>query len=152
MKKKANMKTLMLTALSVLALAGTAVAGPMESANYKIPASVVASGGGSSASAAYQMVATIGEPAIGPSESTSHDLYAGFMPALLAVLPIPGDVTGDGAVDTSDVLMLLRIAGGLTNATDGRPDNGDVTGNGAISLEDAAKVLRYLNGLQPSLP
>lgn len=143
-------RTLLL--ISVVMLASQAFAGPMESANYKMPASVIGSGGGSASSANYQLEATIGEPAIGPADSTNYDLYAGFLAALMAILPRAGDVNADGVVDTADVVLLLQITGGLKNATDGQPANGDVTGNGRIDLDDAAKVLRYLNGLQPTLP
>lgn len=146
------MKTRILILIAAVMLTGHALAGPMESANYKMPASVVASGGGAASSANYQLEATIGEPAIGPTDSSNYDLYAGFLAALMAILPRAGDMNADGVVDTADVLLLLQITGGLKNAADGQPANGDVTGNGRIDLDDAAKVLRYLNGLQPTLP
>ncbi|HEY3268305.1 MAG TPA: hypothetical protein VGM37_15405 [Armatimonadota bacterium] len=142
-------------------LAGAAChAQGMSSANYKIPTYVINSGGGVASSANYQLVASIGEPIIGPIGTTPPDNYkvdAGFLATLVQVIGMPGDVNADGVVDVEDVKMLLKVSGGLTDSSAASVSfsNGNVnptTPDCCIHLDDAVKVLRYLRGLQPTLP
>jgi hypothetical protein len=50
----------------------------MSSANYAIDWDVMGGGGGSISSTSYAMNSTIGQTAIGPADSTNHDLGAGY--------------------------------------------------------------------------
>ena len=72
-----TVKSILLLAF-VFTFALTATA-DMQSTNYRIPASVLSSGGTTTGSASYQMTATIGQSsAIGQSSSSSYITYAGF--------------------------------------------------------------------------
>lgn len=137
-----------LVAVSALAL-GAAHAQGLSSANYRIPAYVINSGGGVMSSANYTLVASIGEPVVGDGTSANYKGSWGFLASLLASIGIRGDVNRDGVIDTADVAMLLRVSGGLLSSTDASVDfvNGDVnttTGDGKINVLDASKVLRYI--------
>ena len=62
----------------VLGFAVAAIAA-LSSDNYRIPSSVISSGGTSIESANYQMTSTFGQSsAIGQSSSSSYIAYAGF--------------------------------------------------------------------------
>ena len=55
------------------------VSAEMQSDNYRIPSTVISSGGTSMESANYQMTSTFGQSsAIGQSSSSSYIAYAGF--------------------------------------------------------------------------
>ncbi len=63
-----------------------------SSANYAIPASVVAAGGQTASSANYTITSTVGQPATGQSASASYSLCSGFwcqVQAALAQLFLP---------------------------------------------------------------
>jgi len=131
-----------------------AVAQGMSSANYRIPSSVIASGGATMTSTNYTLTATVGEPVVGPSTGVNVKLNAGFIATLMSVIGTKGDVNRDGVIDATDVNILLKITGGLKNSDDLDVDfiNGDVnppTPDGLITLEDAVRLLRYVNGLYP---
>lgn len=137
-----------LVAVSALAL-GAAQAQGLSSANYRIPAYVINSGGGAMSSANYTLVASIGEPVVGDGASANYKGSWGFLASLLATIGIRGDVNRDGVVNAADVAMLLQVSGGLLSSTDATVDfaNGDVnttTGDGKINILDATKVLRYI--------
>lgn len=68
--------------------------------------------------------------------------------------PIPeepfllGDVNGDGAVDSSDALLLLRASMGLAELDEAQLSAGDVNGDGAADTTDALLILRLTLGLE----
>ena len=69
----------------------------------------------------------------------------------LPVSILPGDVNGDGSVNTGDARMALRIAIGLEPEI--TPDTkayktADVDGNGSVTTGDARYILRRAIGLQ----
>lgn len=59
---------------------------------------------------------------------------------------IMGDVNGDGAVDSSDALTILRASLGLENIPESLSPFADVNGDGAVDSADALAVLRYTTG------
>ena len=78
---------LLLAALLVLAIAillatPTAMAGPGSVQAYEVPWDVVASGGATMSSASYTIMGTAGQPAAGPSSSSSYELLSGYWQAL----------------------------------------------------------------------
>lgn len=68
--------------------------------------------------------------------------------AFLLGAPAPFDVNGDGVLDSTDVQITARIAGGLTDAAAPGlyPKNADADGNGVIDLKDALAIDRKVNG------
>ncbi|MBQ1519918.1 MAG: dockerin type I repeat-containing protein, partial [Clostridia bacterium] len=68
--------------------------------------------------------------------------------------PIPeepfllGDVNGDGAVDSSDALLLLRASMGLAELDEAQLSAGDMNGDGAADTTDALLILRLALGLE----
>ena len=60
---------------------------------------------------------------------------------------IPGDMNGDGAVDISDALSILRAAMGLVTATPGQIAACDMDGDGMLTVADALQVMRMAMGL-----
>ena len=55
---------------------------------------------------------------------------------------VPGDANGDGTVDTTDALLILRCALGISGSADELLANCDMDGNGTIDTTDALIVLR----------
>jgi hypothetical protein len=62
--------------------------------------------------------------------------------------PVKGDANLDGEVSVSDVMVALRIAVGLQEATEAQLRAGDIDGNGKIDVLDAMKILRGAIGLE----
>lgn len=60
---------------------------------------------------------------------------------------IPGDVDGNGIVELADVVMALKIAGGLLTGTHDQVRRGDVLLNGSLNMADGFKLARSLYGL-----
>jgi hypothetical protein len=60
---------------------------------------------------------------------------------------LTGDVNGDGSFNLADVLLSLRLAGGLDAATAGQAQRGSSAGGPGVGLEDAAAWARRLAGL-----
>lgn len=72
---------------------------------------------------------------------TAGDLTA--VPSSSATDGLPGDVTGDGAVDVSDAIRVLEISQGYGAATIAEL-RADPNGNGALTVDDAIRILRSL--------
>lgn len=60
---------------------------------------------------------------------------------------IPGDVSGNGIVDTEDALLVLRMALGITSCEDDDVSVCDMDGNGVIDTMDALYILRIALGI-----
>ena len=60
---------------------------------------------------------------------------------------IPGDANGDGIVDSSDALLLLRYAMGMINIDPHFLEACDMNGDGSVSADDALIVLRTVMGI-----
>ena len=60
---------------------------------------------------------------------------------------IPGDVNGDGTVDTEDALLALRCALGLITLDPDEFRRADIDRNGVIDTEDALRILRAALGI-----
>ena len=58
---------------------------------------------------------------------------------------VAGDVNGDGEVDVSDAIALLRYLAGYGDEST-IPANGDFNGDGEVDVADAIALLRYLAG------
>lgn len=57
-----------------------------------------------------------------------------------------GDINGDGFVKQDDVILGLRVAGGLAAAGADEAARGDMSGDGAISIEDIVAIARKWQG------
>ena len=64
---------------------------------------------------------------------------------------VPGDVNGDGAVNSADSLLTLRNSAGLCEIDAAFAYAADIDGNQIVSSTDAMKILRFSAGLIPSL-
>ncbi len=62
---------------------------------------------------------------------------------------LPGDITGDGAVNLQDLAMLMRHLNGWDAEID--QDAVDVNGDGMVNNRDYALLQRYLNGWKVTL-
>lgn len=158
------MKSLFATAAAMVLLASVISSARaqigMSSANYRIPTSVINSGGGTASSTNYTLVASIGEPIIGLIGTAPTDNYrinAGFLATLIQVIGSPGDLNYDGVVDINDVKLALQISAGLANGAYPGVNfpNGDVVpvaGDGKIDLRDVDHILRFVTGKDLVLP
>lgn len=77
MHRQRKVFTAALAIFSTMLLFTYALAG--ESASYRSYPEVMDNGGGKSVSSSYEARASIGQPAIGPSESATGTFYAGFL-------------------------------------------------------------------------
>lgn len=62
-----------------------------------------------------------------------------------------GDINGDGEIDTSDAVRLVRYLVDLVELSDSEKRAADVNGDGDITSADSIKLVRYLVGLVESL-
>lgn len=60
---------------------------------------------------------------------------------------VPGDVNGDGAVNTRDARLVLRYIAGLVDKTAIDLAAADFNGDGAVNTRDARGILRFIAGL-----
>jgi hypothetical protein len=81
--------------------------------NYQIDWHVIASGGGHSESAEYQIDATIGQPVVGQSSSESYTLKAGYWVGFLArgdCVYLPGDCNHNSIpLELGDVVAMVGM-------------------------------------------
>ena len=68
---------------------------------------------------------------------------------VLAPARVPGDVTGDGKVNLSDVVRLLKYVSKWDVTIN--EANSDVTGDGKINLSDVVRLLKYVSNWDVSL-
>ena len=84
-----------------------------------------------------------------------QDGYGGFTITVtpdysaLSAASVPGDVTGDGAVDIMDVIRLLKRVSGWDVQI--AAENSDVTGDNDINIMDVIRLLKYVSGWNVSL-
>jgi len=143
--KKTKMLLIAQTVLFCL-FASMASAG-MSSTSFKIPTSVMSSGGNTMSSENFNMVSTLGQPTVlGNGLSSSYRSYPGFWQTLLLTLTIAvGDVNGDGTVNLEDVIATLQTATGQT--VESINLEADADGDGRIGVAEAIMILRNLGGL-----
>lgn len=96
--------------------------------------------GGFSSDGPYGMRMVIGQPDAETMTGGSYSLRAGYIPAPPSMTtPCPGDATGDGSVNFTDLNEVLNAWG--TSVPVGTM--GDVTGDGMVNFEDLNEVLEY---------
>ncbi len=126
--------------------------------SYTINWQVVSSSGTQSSSGGNELSATVGQAAIGPSESSSNRAYQGFWQNLTpgSCCVLAGDATHNGAVDILDIILLInfRYKGGVPPVCQGEPERypeADATGNGVTDILDIIRLInyRYKGGLEP---
>lgn len=69
--------------------------------------------------------------------------FCGLAVNSFAATQIPGDVSGDGLVDSADAIMVARCDAGLINFSSDQIAIGDVTKDNKIDSSDAIKILRF---------
>lgn len=84
------------------------------------------------------------------AESDAFTLQIANDPATCASARACGDADGNGAVNVTDGVNVLRSAAGLASACD-EPAPCDVDGNGSVSVTDGVNVLRAAAGLGSNL-
>ena len=75
------------------------------------------------------------------------NFVSGWLGTLSAELPavIPGDANGDGTVDSTDALIVLRMALGILPVSNA--DAADINGDGSVDSVDALMILRAALGI-----
>ena len=115
----------------------------MSSANYSIPSSVLAGGGGAMSSGNFQTISTAAQPSplevLGYTDSTNFYLYPGFWNTVAIVIPeaCEGDFDEDGDVDGSD-LATFAADFGRTDCGTGLPCEGDFDDDSDVDGSDLA--------------
>ena len=59
-------------------------------------------------------------------------------------LQLPGDISGDGTVNTMDLIRLMKYVSG--ESVDIAPGSGDVNGDGRENVLDLIRLMKYING------
>jgi len=135
-------KMLLIAQTALLCLFASMASAGMSSTSFRIPTSVMSSGGNTMSSENFNMISTLGQPTmLGNGLSTSYSSYPGFWYTLLLTLAV-GDVNGDGAVNLEDVIVALQAMTGQT--VDSLILEADVNSDGRIGLAEAIMVLRKL--------
>ncbi|MBW7904526.1 MAG: hypothetical protein LC135_07910 [Phycisphaerae bacterium] len=126
---------LSLYALLALALLATPAA---IAQTYDLDWFTVAGGGGLSAAAGYEFHGTAGQFCADFAVSGGgYDLIGGFWPGV-AASACPGDLTGDGRTDQSDLGVLLAFYG-----CTGGGCTGDLNGDGNTDQSDLGILLAF---------
>ena len=104
-------------------------------------------GGGAtfSSGGGYQLGATIGQPDAGRLSGGVYTLNGGFwggVGAPVAVVPVPGDVTGDNLVDGNDLKAVVRAFGASPSSPNWNPLV-DLNGDGRVGILDLVFVALY---------
>lgn len=85
--------------------------------------------------------------------AVNFDASAFVLPGSLTVggctAALRGDINGDGALNVSDVVFILRTAVGLENPDSCARSTGDLDRNNAVDLVDAVTLLRHLILTEP---
>jgi hypothetical protein len=70
---------------------------------------------------------------------------------ILSLPPPPkmGDVNGDGQLNVSDILLVIRAGAKLDTLTTDQAKRADVNGDGVVNVLDALRILRVLVKLDP---
>ena len=68
------------------------------------------------------------------------------------ILPIYGDVTGDGRVTALDAAVVLQACVGLVTLTPEQEIRANVSGGGGVTAYDAALIMQYVVGLSTKFP
>ncbi|PNU18799.1 hypothetical protein C2E25_15825 [Geothermobacter hydrogeniphilus] len=145
--KRDQFRSLVVTVLTTICLlwSGTASAA-MSSANYAIPSSVIAAGGGTSSSAGYSNRGIIGEPGAGVvSTSTGYGHVAGYL------LSEPGllDADLDGIIVVFDNCSQTYNPGQADANLNGVGDACDISDTDGDGLTDAQE---FAMGTDPANP
>ena len=88
----------------------------------------------------------------GYSASCTVEVRSAAAPLEMAGPDLCGDLNGNGTVDVSDAILLLRYITGLVTLTPEQQRLADVNGDGEINVADAVLILRYIVGLVGELP
>ena len=71
-------------------------------------------------------------------------LYIDQDQAVVTVQRVPGDINGDGAVSTADVVLLARYIKAEGAGVDIVPGSADINGDGTVSTADLVLLARYV--------
>lgn len=80
-----------------------------------------------------------------------YEYVSGWYETLLAEeaqSSVPGDVDGNGSVDSADALLTFRYVMGLADAASVDLDAADVEGDGTVTSADALLIMRRVMGLE----
>jgi hypothetical protein len=140
-------KMLLIAQTVLLCLFASMASAGMSSTSFRMPTSVMSSGGNTMSSENFSMVSTLGQPTVlGNGLSPNYNSYPGFWHTLLLTLTIAvGDVNGDGAVNLEDVIATLQAATGQT--VESIYLEADADGDGRIGIAEAIMILRKLGKL-----
>ena len=62
--------------------------------------------------------------------------------------PALGDISGDGAIDVEDAVMVIGHVNGNKALTDDEAKYADVDKNGVVDIEDAVAIIAHVNGIK----
>ncbi len=111
---------------------------------------VIASGGGTMASANFILDGTIGQTVAGPSTSTSFNLNSGFWQDFSTGAEfLCGDVDDNGRVDITDAVFLVTYIFGGGPAPDPL-ESGNVDCNDRVDITDAVYIVTFIFGGGPT--
>lgn len=140
-----KMKMLLIAQTLLFCLFVSMASAGMSSTSFKIPTSVMSSGGNTMSSANFRMMSTLGQSSSpGNSTSTSYNINAGYWYTILLALAV-GDVNGDGTVNLKDVIAALQAVTGQT--VESIYLEADADGDGRIGVAESIMILRKLGGL-----
>lgn len=92
--------------------------------------------------------------AVGETKIIATTLDGGkqaFITIRVTSAPQPGDINGDGYVDSADAMMTLQVAVGKLTLNEAETKAADVNGDGWVDAADAVRILRYFAGYIDSL-
>ena len=119
---------------------------PLQS--YKIPWSSINAGGNLNLSSSnYKMKGSLGQSAIGQSQSTNYKMGMGFWYGVQDIIvdcfDKAGDANGSGTVNLADIIYIVNYVfkGGTKPAPDCR---GDANNNGTINLSDIIYEVNFI--------
>lgn len=85
-------------------------------------------------------------------ETPNYGYGYGLVDIAAAIALKPGDLNGNGVIEVSDAIILLRSVAGLAALSPIQDAAADLCPDGKINVGDAVAMLRYIVGLVPGLP
>ena len=58
-----------------------------------------------------------------------------------------GDANGDGKINTSDAVIILKLAAGMTQLDETQQKAADTNHDGKVNTSDAVRILKYAAGM-----
>ncbi len=144
---KGKSMKILLGALLALGLLGAVP--PALAQTYEHSRGAFSSGGGRSVGGVFSISGSVGQPMAGAASGGYFALNSGFWSSGGLPLGVCGDVDGNGVVNISDSIRILRAVVRLQPLTPSEKIRADVRRDNVIDIADSIRLLRIIVRAEP---